>query len=158
MYGPYEVSRQKEEAVLVVEGRLWRGAPGTAVARLASEKPSALQPLWLVELVSGVAGASVQEEEVLGEHRCRRFAARADLIRAAESRSYEIALPAGVGRLEDLKEVPVELWVGDDGYIRRIRHTSGGTSPGLNTTTLDLSEFGIQLPVDWSRLPTRPPV
>jgi hypothetical protein len=71
MYGPYEVSRQKEEAVLVVEGRLWRGAPGTAVAGLASEKPSALQPLWLVELVSGVASASVQEEEEEAGHRRR---------------------------------------------------------------------------------------
>ena len=158
MYGPYKVSRQKEEAVLVVEDRLWRGAPGTAVARRAGESASALQPLWLVDLVRGVADARVQGEEVLDGHRCRRFAAHADLNRAAESLSYQMALPpAGISRLGELKEVPVELWVDHDGYIRRIRHTAGGRSAGLNTTILDLSEFGIQLPLDWSRLPSRRP-
>lgn len=51
----------------------------------------------------------------------------------------------------------MELWVDDNGYIRRIRHTTGGRDAGKRTTTADLREFGIELPVDWSRLPTSRP-
>ncbi len=156
MYGPYKVSREREEAVLVLGDRLWKGAPGTNVDRLGAGTASALQPVWLVDLLRGIAGASDQEQEVLDGHTCRRLAARADLNRVADAVSYSIAIPRGVSRLEDLKEIPIELWVDDDGYIRRIRHTTGGRHAGTSTATLDLSDFGIQLPSDWSRLPSRP--
>ncbi len=153
MYGPYKVSKEREEAVLVVQDRLWRGAPGTAVDRLSADATSTLQPLWLVDLVRGVVDATEQAREVLGGHTCRLFAAHADLNRAAEALSYQVAIPQGVGQLDDLKRIPVEVWVDDDRNIRRIRHTTGG--PGTSTTTLDLSDFGTQLPADWSRLPSR---
>jgi len=50
----------------------------------------------------------------------------------------------------------VEVWVDDEGYIRRIRHASGHPGRSMFTSTLDLTELGIALPSDWSRIPTAP--
>ena len=151
MYGPYRVSKQREEAVLVVKDKLWKGAPGARVERLSADAASTYQPLWLVDLVRGVTEVTSQARGVLDGDPCTCFDARADLIRAGEAAGYDLALPSGVGRLEDLKKVPVEVWVNDGGHIRRIRHT--GPVPAKSTVTLDLSAFGVELPSDWSRLP-----
>ncbi|MEJ7892199.1 MAG: hypothetical protein WKF94_06130 [Solirubrobacteraceae bacterium] len=55
-----------------------------------------------------------------------------------------------------MRRIPVEVWVGDDGYIRRVRHTSGRPNKPFGTGTLDLTELGVELPLDWSRLPGLP--
>ncbi len=151
MYGPYRVSKKREEAVLVVKDKLWKGAPGARVERLSAEAASTFQPLWLVDLVRGVTEVTSQARDVPDGDPCTCFYARADLIRAREAVDYDLAVPSGVGRLEDLKKVPVEIWVNDGGHIRRIRHT--GPDPAKSTVTLDLSAFGVELPSDWSHLP-----
>jgi hypothetical protein len=154
MYGPYKASRNREEAVLVVGDRKWSGVPGTPVDRLDAAEAGAMQPLWLIDLLGGIADGRSQAREVLGGASCTRFAAHANLFRAGEALSYDVALPSGVKRLGDLERVPVKLWIDDERYLRRIQHSSG--EGGEWVVTLDLSTFGIDQPSDWSRLPSRP--
>jgi len=143
--------------VLVVEDRLWRGAPGTAVESIAAGTASPLQPLWLVDVLRGVVDASGRTQEALDGHNCSAFSAHADLNRAAAALPYRLAIPAAARQLEDLEQIRVELWVDDDGFIRRIRHTSTGRDAGTTTATVDLTDFAVELPTDWSRLPSHPP-
>jgi len=144
-------------ATLVAGDRMWRGPFGTAVDAVRADDASTFQPLWLIDLVRGVVAAHEQTPQALDGRTCRRFTAHADLSRAAETVPYRLAIPKSAGRLDELKRIPVEVWVDDDGYVRRIRHveTSNGTpSVPMSTTTVDLIEFGIELPADWSRLST----
>ncbi|MDQ6776108.1 MAG: hypothetical protein M3071_07805 [Actinomycetota bacterium] len=145
----YYESRSKAE--MIVRDRRWHGAPGTTVEGLSAGPASALQPLWMVDLVRGVVDAREQGAELLDGRTVRRFSAHADLNRAAGAVSYEMAIPLGIDRLNDLTHIAAEVWVDDDGHIRRIRHLSGKP---ISTSTLDLTEFGITLPSDWSRIPT----
>jgi len=143
---------------LVVGDRTWTGPFGTAVEAASADHASTLQPLWLVDLVRGVVTAREQPSEILQGRTCRRFSAHADLNRAAEAVRYQLAIPTGTARLDELKRIPVELWVDDEGRIRRIRHAhSSGATPSVppsTTTTVDLIEFDIELPADWSSLPS----
>lgn len=138
---------------LVVGDRRWRGATGRAVDGLSGDPASASQPLWLVDLVRGVVDAREQAAEGLHGRATRRLSAHADLNRAAEAVSYQMAVPAGIHQLGDLEHIALEVWIDDDDCIRRIRHTSGDPKTGETTCTLDLIEFGIELPSDWSRIP-----
>jgi len=146
----------EQEAVMVSGDRSWSGTPGSAVDSLSAGKAPVEQPLWLFDLVRGV----VEAREVPGVDReggrSRRFAAIADLNRVAEAVGHHVRLPTGTKWLADLKRIPVEVWVNDDGYIRRIRLREGPLDAPMRSSTLELSEFGIELDVDWSRLSTLP--
>ncbi|MBA2794091.1 MAG: hypothetical protein H0U32_08915 [Thermoleophilaceae bacterium] len=147
-------------ATLVVGDRTWKGPFGTTVPAASADDASTLQPLWLIDLARGVVEAREQTAQVLHGRACRRFSAHADLNRAAEMVPYQLAIPTGTGRLDQLRRIPVEVWVDDEGRIRRIRHahaSDGRASVPLSTTTVDLLEFEVELPADWSRLPTVPP-
>lgn len=152
MYGPVKVSKEREEAVLVVEDRYWSGAPGEEIDRLSVKTASAYQPLWLLNLLRGVVDAEERGADFLHGQTCAHFGAQVDLLRAADGLAYDVALPPpGVNQLQELKKIPVEVWIDGDGYVRRARHTAAG---GTSVLTLDLTEFGISLPCDWSRLPS----
>ncbi len=152
MYGPVKVSKERDEAVLVVEDRYWTGAPGARIDRLSAKDASAYQPLWLLNLLRGVVDTEKRGVDFLHGQRCTHFEAQVDLLRAADALAYEMALPPpGVSQLQELKKIPVEVWIDGEGYVRRARHTAAG---GTSTLTLDLNEFGISLPSDWSRLPS----
>lgn len=99
-----------------------------------------------------VAEAHVSAEERLDGHTCRRLVAQADLNRAADAVSYELALPSGMDELGQLTRVPLELWVDAERRIRRIRYGSDASSSATMVLTLDLREFGVESPSDWSRL------
>ena len=108
------------------------------------------EPLWVFDLIRGVVDAEEQTAESLAGHTCRRFLARADLNRVTEAVPYEVAVPTGLDRLDDLKQIPVEVWLDDEGYIRRVRHTfMASRTTEIATVALDLSDFGIE-PSDWS--------
>lgn len=141
------------KAEMIVGDRRWYGAPGTTIEGVAGEPASDVQPLWLIDLVRGVVDAREEGAESLGARRARRFSAHADLDRAAEAVGYEMAVPSDLRERGDPKYVAVEVWVDDDGYIRRIRRASGDPGTAMFTSTLDLTEFGIALPSDWSRIP-----
>ena len=148
-----KVSEEREEAVLVVEDRHWTGAPGEQIDRLSAQTASAYQPLWLLNLLRGVVDAKKRGVVFLHGQTCTHFGAQVDLLRAADALTYEMALPPpGVSQLQELKKVPVEVWIDGEGYVRRARHTAAG---GPSALTVDLSEFGILLPSDWSRLPSQ---
>lgn len=145
-------------ATLVVGDRTWHGPFGTAVDAVTATAASTMQPLWLIDLVRGVVAADEQPPQVLDGRTCRRFSAHADLNRVAEAVPYELAIPTSTGRLGELKRIGPEVWVDDDGCVRRIRHVAasaiGDQSVPISTTTVDLIEFGIEPPADWSRLST----
>lgn len=150
MYGyPRETG---QDTVLVVRDEEKRGTPGSNTHELSAEPASALQPLWLFDLVRGVVDATELTAETLDGHPCRYFKAQADLNRVAEVVSYELAIPSGMDRLGDASRIPTEVWVDDHGHIRRIRHTTESNIGPKGNATLDLTEFGIELPSDWSRL------
>lgn len=151
MYGPFKFSKARDPAVLVVQDRAWSGAAGQPIDRLSAHTASAHQPLWLVDILRGVVDAEECGVNVLHGLRCTRFVAQVDLASAADALSYPIAIPPGISQFHELKNFPVEVWVDDDGYLRRIGHTAG--AGGVSTATIDLTEFGIPLPSDWSRLP-----
>jgi len=148
MYG----YRGRSEATLVAGDKYWHGEPGTSVDAV-SEKPAlAIQPLWLLDLVRGVEEAHESGEELLHGHTRRRFVGHADLNRAADAVPYEMALPTGIGQLGQLTRLPLELWIDPERQIRRIRHTGERPDGSTITSTIDLIEFGVGLPPDWSRL------
>ena len=151
MYGPLKVSKEREEAVLVVEDRYWTGAPGEQIDRLSANTASAYQPLWLLNVLRGVVGAEKRGVDFLHGQTCTHLGVQVDLLRAADALTYEMALPLGVRQLQELKKIPVEVWIDGEGYVRRARHTAAG---GTSVLTVDLTEFGISLPCDWSRLPS----
>lgn len=143
----------RSEVTLVVGDKYWHGASGTAVDALSKQPASALQPLWLLDLVRGVEEAHASGDERLGGRTCRRFVGHADLNRAADAVAYEMAVPQGMDQLGQLARLSLELWVDPERQIRRIRHHSGERpSAPTSTSTLDLSEFGVEPPSDWSRL------
>lgn len=144
------------KAEKIVGDRRWYGAPGATVDGLVASPASELPPLWLVDLLRGVVDARQQGAETLDGHTARRFLAHADLNRAAEAISYQMAVSSDMDQGVDLTHMAVEVWVDDDDYIRRIRHASGNPGRSMFTSTLDLTELGIALPSDWSQIPAVP--
>ena len=50
-----------------------------------------------------------------------------------------------------ISRVPVEVWIDDDGIVRRMKQTFGGNSSGLQmnmTMTSDLYDFGTDVNVE----------
>lgn len=143
----------RSEAMLVAGDKLWQGSPGAAVDALSEKPAPAIQPLWMLDLVRGVAEAHGGGEEPVDGHTCRRVVGHADLGRAAEAVPYEMALPPGMNQLGQVARVPLELWIDSERQIRRIRYdTSERADAPRITTILDLRELGVEPPSDWSRL------
>lgn len=148
------------KAEVIVRDQRWCGPPGTTLAGVA-QPPSAVQPLWLVDLVAGVVDAAEHAAQDIDGRSTRRFAAHFDLGRAAAAVAYDMAIPAGVTTVAGLGRIPVDVYVDDEGLIRRLRYSPLPVSPGSPdlgqfVSTLDLLEFGIALPSDWSRIPHLP--
>lgn len=137
-------------AVLVAEGRRWSGRSGRAIATLPADalSSSRQEPFWLLDMLGGVTEAHLDGSETLGQRHCHRFSARADFTRAAEVSPDDLALPPAE-RYRDLLAVPFQVWIDGDDQLRRVRLDSG-----MMELTLDLLEYCVELPADWSRLPT----
>ena len=53
-------------------------------------------------------------------------------------------------RAERLSRVPIEVWIDDDGFVRRMKQTLEGSGSGLPmnmTMTTDLYDFGTDVTV-----------
>ena len=135
---------------LIIGDRRWSGSPGTSLTMyLPPPATTTWQPLWLVDLLGGVVDARGQAVEDIDGRSAWRYLAHADLDRASAAASYTLAVPADAEARTDDGHVAVDVWIDDDGHIRRIRHT-------VNTHfsfTVDLTDFGAALPSDWSRIP-----
>jgi len=106
--------------------------------------------MWLLRLLPGTADASPEGTETTHGTACRRLAAHVDMQRASAASAEGLA-PPQVGRFEELRALPVTVWI-DGTHIRRIRFEHGPLA--RNLTTLDLWEFGVPAGgLDWSRLP-----
>lgn len=108
--------------------------------------------LWLAAL--GPEADEIGAEEVRGvpttHYRAtvdlRRLETQAPEGQEAEWQSYVQSLASGLGT----NEVPVEIWVDDEGYVRRMRQTYpvAGNDGALSTTvTTELYDFGVEVDV-----------
>lgn len=135
-------------AMLVVGSQRWSGRSGRAVATLPEDDATMWDPPWLLALLEGVTAVDALGTEFVHGSWCRRFAVRADFARAADATSTDLLLPPGQ-HYSDLVGVPLDLWLDDDGRIRRVAMRTD-----LAVLQLDLVEFHVQDAIDWSRLPT----
>ena len=147
-------SRPTWNSDLIIGDRHWSGSPGTTLAGL-HDKPATttFNPLWLVDLLGGVVDAREQAVEDIDGRSARRFLAHADLDHASAAASYTLAVPDDAAKRTDDGHLAVDVWIDDDGHIRRIRHTALAEPHPLFTVTVDLTDFGTALPSDWSRIP-----
>jgi len=136
-------------ALIVVGDRMWSGRSGRPVATLPDEPATFIEPMWLLDLVRGVTDVEAQGEELVSGRRRRHLRAHADISRAAVVAPAGLPVPIGAARYGDLLRLPLELWLDEDDYIRRLRQGNETA-----TLTLELVELDAEAPADWSRLPT----
>ena len=99
-------------AVLHADGRQWGGASGRALVKLPAQKPSAMVPLWLPDLLDGVRSATEVGTDTVRGASCRHFETDVDLAHASSVLSGDWPT--------DLGERGVDVWI-DDTHVRRIR-------------------------------------
>ena len=136
-------------ALIVADDRMWSGRSGRPVATLPDETATSIEPMWLLDLVRGVTGVEAEGEELVRGRKRQHLRTHADMGRAAAVAPAGLPVPIGAARYEDLLRLPLELWLDEDGYIRRLRQ-----GDETATLTLELLELGAEGPADWTRLPT----
>jgi hypothetical protein len=140
-------------ATIYAGGKTFRGRSGRSVeaAHPLRAGQRVGEVLWLLRLLPTTTDASPNGTETIRGTACRRLAAHVDMERAAAA-SGEGLQPPSVDRFEELRALPVAVWI-DGQHVRRIRFERG---PQLrHRATLDLWEFGVPVgELDWSRLPT----
>lgn len=135
-------------AVLQVGTQEWSGRSGRALDTLPASPSSVASPLWLIDLLAGIITADDRGSTQVEGQQLRHIVATANLAEASSSQPDGMPSPAR-NRYEELLQLPVELWLGDD-RLRRIRFVSEH-----RTETLMLDAFGVDIQeLDWSRLPT----
>ena len=139
-------------AELIDSSSGWSGRSGRALATLPPEPASALSPLWLFDLLRGVTEASEVDSEPVRGRRCRHLRANVDLARVSDAVPHHTPLPR-LAWFEELRALPVDIWLDDEGYVRRIRFQHRAPGGASVAYTLELFDFGTTDTVDWSRLP-----
>ena len=139
-------------AELICGSSEWSGRSGRPIATLPEEPARALSPLWLVDLLRGVTEAfEVGSEPVRGQQ-CRRLRASFDLARVSAAVPGHTPIPPGFS-FEELGALPLDLWLDEEGYVRRIRFENRAPGGASQTYSLDLFDFGTKGALDWSLLP-----
>jgi hypothetical protein len=101
------------------------------------------EPFWLLELIGSTVEAVEDETEFVRGERCRRHRCAADFTRAAAGApAGGLARPVWLDRL-DPGRLAVDVWLDDDGRIRRARFHEAGS-----LTTLELFDFGEPRPIE----------
>ena len=140
-------------AKLHTGGKTFAGGSGRSVQALDPWPVGEMvgDVFWLLRLLPGTTDASPDGTETIRGTACRRFAAHVDMERASAA-SGEGLRPPQVDRFEELRALPVTVWI-DEQHVRRIRFEHGRQPRDL--ATLDLWEVGVPAGgLDWSRLPT----
>lgn len=138
-------------AELVDGSNQWDGRSGRALATLGSDPVQATGPLWLFDLLRGVADASHVGSDTVRGRVCDHVRASVDVARVSAARPDPTPLPPGT-TFEALEALPLEVWLDDEGLVRRIRFEYD-LPTGARRTSLELFDFGTAASVDWSRLP-----
>jgi len=136
-------------AMIVVGDRMWSGRSGRPLATLPDEAATSIEPTWLLDLDRGVTDVEAHGKELVSGRRCRHLLAHADMGRAAAVAPAGLPVPHCAARYGDLLRLPLELWLDEEDYIRRLRQ-----GDEVATLTLELLELGVDAPADWTRLPT----
>jgi hypothetical protein len=139
-------------AELVHGSNHWSGRSGRALATLPQKPVLALSPLWLFDLLRGVTEAAGLGSESVRGRACQRLRASVDLARVSDQVPSDIPLPPGAF-FEELRQLPLELWLDDEGLVRRIRFQHRLFGEAFEKRTLELLDLGTDEAVDWSRLP-----
>ena len=134
-------------AMLGMGHHRWSGLSGRAISTLPENAPTMWEPLWLFALLQGATEIDVRGTEVLHGSACRRFAVRADVPRAAAGSPSDFPLPPAEN-YGDLLGLLLELWLDGEGRIRRVT-----LETRLAALRLDLLDFAVAEPSDWTRLP-----
>ena len=121
-------------ATVIAGDRQWSGRSGRALDTLPAQRAAVRQPLWLLRALEGA------EAELPGD------AVAVDLV-ALEQAGRDLALP-DVQSVEEARRLPFEVALGAEGRLARVAHTSR-----WSTISVELFEYGVELPADWSRLP-----
>ena len=129
----------------------WSGRSGRALATLSGEPVQSTGPLWLFDLLRGVTEASRVGSETVRGRVCTHFRVSVDMARVSAARPDPTPLPPG-STFEALGAVPVDVWLDDEGLVRRIRFEHR-LPMGTFTYSLELYDFGTTASFDWSRLP-----
>jgi hypothetical protein len=139
-------------AELYKDGRQWNGPSGKPLATTDPWPTDSGLDLWfLLDALLGTAAAEPEAEETLHGAHCRRVSARVDLVRAAERTAESPRVPS-VNRFDQLRSLPITVWI-DDRHVRRVRFREGDEVS--MTLTLDLVDFDPAADdLDWDRLPT----
>jgi len=141
---------------MVADGEYRTGPPGSSVSGSVTTvqvwPPRAGDPLWLLDLLRGAETAVEETSEPVGGVTCTRFAVQADLCKADAQARFPMAVPNDVRLVRELAQLPLELWLDDEKRIRRVR--SGLT----NRLSVSFSDFGVEIPIDWTVMPPADPL
>jgi len=148
-------------ARLYAEGMEWDGRSGRPLATLPPNQQELPSPLWLLDILAELDGATEEGAEDVRGTACRRFSATVDMSRASQPTAGGVAtsklgrfgdMLAAQARAQDRSDqaaVPIEVWL-DDEHVRRVRFL-----PEHRVETLELWDFGVSPDdLDWTRLPT----
>ena len=126
-------------AMLVEEGRMWSGIPGTPRDETVyiADPFRGLEPLWMLDLLRGATPAT----ESGG-----RLEVTVDAIAAADAAPYDLMLPRA-RTVEDLRHFPMTVRLDPEGRLAEVACESEGT------LTLTFESFGTEDDADWTRLP-----
>jgi hypothetical protein len=137
-----------EYATLEASGECWSGRSGRALSELTPGRAHAFGPLWLLSALRGATEARMDGEEVVAGLGCRRFAVTVDLARASGSSRFDLAVPS-VSGFRQLTQLPLHTWIDQDHRFRRLSFDSGSS-----WHTVTFLAFDVDLPADWTHLPT----
>ena len=102
-------------------------------------------PLWLLDALAGVRDATeVGNDEVRGVP-ATHYRMRIDLAAADEQLAAGIIAP-GPRSYRSLRALPAEVWIDDDGRIRRLSYEREDCGAYWQTT--ELWEFGLHVEID----------
>ena len=133
--------------LLYVDGAAYVGKPGAWFARAAGSAGLSIDgPFWILALVSAAVEAHQHGEGVIGDSRCRCYRGVSNLAEAEKLMANPIG-PLRVNDRSDPTRLPIEVWIDDEGRIRRAALVDT-PRPGLETwSAIELSEFGRLPPI-----------
>lgn len=124
--------------------------PDAAVQRRSLAPLGSSDPCDLLEVLRGVGEVSEAGREPLDGVTTTHYRVVVDPARAVERAPAEARddLEAAVTALEGL-EPEVDVWIGEDGVVRRVVYTFGeGSASPMGSGTLTFDLFGVGAPVE----------
>jgi hypothetical protein len=131
----------EEEWILLAPGCEYFGAPGDWEEEARDDDTLGdAEPFWLLELLAAAVEATREgEESVLGAH-CERYSVISSFALATRQSQRPIAPPSGA---LDLERLATDVWLDDEGLIRRAFFHGDHT-----LMMLEMGDFGSPDPIE----------